>query len=231
MRPYAVEGLDCSGKKTLARLVQRRLADAGCEVPMVIGPLIGGGLGRVDARLANITSTVRRGTLTDLARRCVYVAEPVLDGIAYHRLQPALKVSTHFRAWARAEVEADHRMAAAFAATTRLQVRYVGATLLATDFSTRVERHRADVAAGRTNKVEERRFFGPDPAKFARWHATLDTLMDTHIPSLLRVDTTSAPLDELAEQITTHVVRAWNQHGQGCLSRASRYSSSGPSQT
>ncbi|MFF9349487.1 hypothetical protein [Streptomyces sp. NPDC014734] len=210
MRPYALEGLDCSGKKTIAALVQKHLREQGLDTRIVIGPLLGGGLGRLDARLANITTAVPRGTPTDLLRRGLYVAEPALDGLLF-RPGPvrALKVSTHFRAWARAAVENDWWMARGYRYTRAAHLRYAGATLLHTDFSTRLARHRADVAADRTTKVERRRFFGPDPTAFAAWHATLDRLMSAQVPHLLCLDSTDADPGELAAKIASHAASCW----------------------
>ncbi|MEW1722806.1 hypothetical protein [Streptomyces sp. NPDC093109] len=210
MRPYAVEGLDCSGKKTITKLVQEHLRDHGLKAYIVIGPLLGGRLGRLDTRLANITGAVRRGSPTDRLRRGLYVAEPVLDRLL-HRPgpNPALKVSTHFRAWARAATEQDRWMASGYDATRAVHIRYAGATLLATDFDVRLARHRADAVTGRTSKVEERRFFGPDPEAFAAWHHTLDRIMSTRVPHVLRLDSSTADPAELARQIALHAAACW----------------------
>ncbi|MEV0845509.1 hypothetical protein AB0J21_06395 [Streptomyces sp. NPDC049954] len=210
MRPYAVEGLDCSGKKTITELVKEHLRDHGLKADIVIGPLLGGGLGRLDARLANITGAVRRGSPTDLLRRGLYVAEPVLDRLLHRpRPNPALKVSTHFRAWARAETEHDRWMSGGYDATRAVHVRYAGATLLATDFDVRLARHRADVLAGRTAKVEERRFFGPDPEAFAAWHRALDRVISARVPHVLHLDSSTADPAQLARRIALHAAACW----------------------
>lgn len=90
-----------------------------------------------------------------------------------------------------------------------MHVRYAGATLLATDFATRLNRHRADVAAGRTTKVEDRRFLGPSPDAFTAWHDTLDRLISTHVPRILRLDSATADPTELAECIAQHAMTCW----------------------
>ncbi|MFE5737570.1 hypothetical protein [Streptomyces celluloflavus] len=210
MKPYAVEGLDCSGKKTVTRLVREHLLRYGLESRIVIGPLVGGGLGRLDARLAGITTAVPHGSPTDLLRRSLYVAEPVIDR-ALHRPGPlpVLKVSTHFRAWARAEREGDRWMSRAYAATAPTHVRFAGATLLHTDFPTRLERHHADVATGRTTKNTQRRFFGPDPGAFTVWHDLLDRLITARVPHVLRLDSTDAEPAELAARIALHAATCW----------------------
>jgi hypothetical protein len=207
-----VEGLDCSGKKTITRLVDDLLGQQGLQPQIVIGPLIGGALGRLDARLANLTGPVRRGGATDLLRRGLYVTEPVIDRMARRPLgTPVLKVSTHFRAWARAELENDHRMARLYSATSPAHVRFAGATLLHTDFPVRLERHRADAEAGRTAKDAARRFFGPDADAFARWHDALDRLMTAHVPHVLRLDSTTTDPAELATRIALHATTCWER--------------------
>jgi hypothetical protein len=208
MRAYAVEGLDCSGKKTITRLVKDHLRGHGLAAEIVIGPLLGGGLGRLDARLANITSVVRRGSPLDVARRSLYAAEPLLDRHR-HPGRPTLKVSTHYRAWARAEIEDDRWMSSMYRITGGMHVRYAGATLLATDFATRLGRHRADVATGHTTKDESRRFFGPSSDAFDAWHTALDRLMTAHVPCLLRLDSSTADPAELAELIARHAAACW----------------------
>ncbi|HUY49628.1 MAG TPA: hypothetical protein VMV92_28585 [Streptosporangiaceae bacterium] len=214
MRAYAVEGLDCSGKKTVARLVRDQLLRSGIDAAIVIGPLAGGRLRRLDGALANITVPVPRGSATDRLRRALYVAEPVIDGLACRGgSAPVLKVSTHFRAWARAEMEDDRWMARAYALTAPAQVRFAGAALLSADFGVRLRRHAADAAAGRTAKVASRRFLGPDPDAFAAWHRTLDALMSARIPCLLRLDTSRAEPDQLAGLIARHAIACWGRAG------------------
>ncbi|MDX3854217.1 hypothetical protein [Streptomyces sp. AK02-01A] len=212
MRPYAVEGLDCSGKKTITRIVEVLLRQQGLQPQIVIGPLIGGALGRLDARLANLTGPVGRGSATDLLRRSLYVAEPVIDHIAPRATDtPVLKVSTHLRAWARAELEDDRLMVRLYSATSSIHGRFAGAALLHTDFPVRLERHRADAGAGRTAKDAARRFFGPDSDAFARWHNNLDRLMTAQVPHVLRLDSTTTDPAELATQIARHATSCWER--------------------
>lgn len=211
MRPYLVEGLDCSGKKTVAALVAADLRARGLDVDVVIGPLARGPLGWVDGRLANITSLVRRRSVLDRLRRSVYVAGPIVDG-AYMLTRPgwrAIKVSSHFRAWARARIQKDTWMSAAFAATAPGHVAFGGATLLSARFNVRLARHADDVRAGRTHKIASTRFLGPDEEQFAHWHRELDALVRAHVPSVLRLDSSDAPPAELATLVASHLLSCW----------------------
>ncbi len=208
MRPYLLEGLDCSGKKTVARRVQQGLRERGTDVDLVIGPLWSGPLRVLDNRLAGITRPVTRGTAVDRFRRSVYVIESSLD--RFHRTAGrVLKISSHYRAWARAVVENDRPMCQAFAATAGLHVRYAGVTLLDTDFAVRLQRHTEDVRAGRTTKVIERRFFGPDPDRIAQWHTVLSELLTHHIGAVQHLDATHADPGRTADAVIEHALASW----------------------
>lgn len=211
MRPYLLEGLDCSGKKTVARRVQRGLRERGIDVDLVIGPLCGGPLRALDDRLAGITRPVTRGSAVDRLRRSVYIIGPSIDRL--HRTTArTVKISSHYRVWARAVVEDDRPMVRTFAATAALHVRYAGATLLDTEFAVRLQRHTDDVRAGRTSKLIEQRFFGPDPVRFAQWHTVLSGLLTHHIGAIQHLDTTHADPERTAEEVIEHALASWAGH-------------------
>lgn len=214
-RPYLIEGLDCSGKKTVARRVQEMLADQGIFVDPVIGPLVRGPLGRLDGYLANVINdrVVFPTSVLGRFRRLSFTVGPVVDGLAYWpgRHQHDVKVSSHYRAWAWAQVEGDDLMDHAFALTSRSHPAYAGATLLNTEFDTRLRRHRDDVENGRTNKNEQLRFFGPNEERFNAWHTALDGLMGRHIPHTQRLDSTEGDVDSIAAQVVQHMLTCWGQ--------------------
>ncbi|MFI6579475.1 hypothetical protein ACIBFB_27130 [Nocardiopsis sp. NPDC050513] len=214
MRPYLIEGLDCSGKKTVARRAQELLAEQGVAVDLVIGPLVQGPLGRLDGYLANITRPVSPTGALGRFRRLSYTVGPVVDGVFYRpgRHTRDVKVSSHYRAWARARAEGDGLMDRAFASTHRHHPVYAGATLLSTAFDVRLRRHREDVATGRTSKNEQRRFFGPDQVRFEAWHTALDGLMERHIPHLQRLDSGGDDIDSTARRVVQHALNCWEQH-------------------
>lgn len=211
-RPYLLEGLDCSGKKTVARRVLAILKERELDTRLVIGPLVEGQLGRLDGKLANITSHVSPTSLLGRSRRLFYVVGPVIDGVCYwpRSTDRVLKVSSHYRAWARAQAEDDRLMDRAYAVTSALHPRFAGATLLSTDFEVRLTRHDADVAAGRTTKNRERRFFGPNKKQFNLWHTRLDALFEQHIQPFQRLDSSGNDIKALAEKVVEHMLLCWN---------------------
>jgi hypothetical protein len=214
MLPYLIEGLDCSGKKTVTRRVSEVLADQGVFVNPVIGPLVQGPLGRLDGYLANITRPVSPNSLLGRFRRLSFAAGPVVDGLFYQlTYRHDVKISSHYRAWAYARVEGDRLVDRAFSSTRRFHPVFAGATLLYAEFDTRLQRHRGDVEGGRTGKREEVRFFGPglDQDTFEAWHTDLDALMGRHIPQVQRLNSTGGDIDVLAEKVAQHVLTCWGK--------------------
>lgn len=208
MRPYLLEGLDCSGKKAVAKVVATRLLASGCLTRIVIGPLIGGVIGTIDSRLANLVRYPRKGSLTDVTRRLLYISEPVLDGLIYRppANQVVLKVSSHYRAWARALLENDAAMVFGFESARTLHVRYSGAALLTADFETRIGRHRRDIANGAHKKVEATRFLGPDKIAFDLWQEILEGVLRKNVRNVLRLKTDGIDLESLADIVTKHIL-------------------------
>lgn len=212
MRPYLVEGLDCSGKKTVAAEAVRSLAANGITARVIVGPLIGGPLGNLDARLTALRRDVPRESTLGRLRRATYVLGPIADGILYRkRGSRIVKISSHYRAWARAMIENDSAMVGAYAFLSRMSVRFSGCALLETAFATRLERHRSDVRAGRTTKVEARRFLGPSEQAFGAWHAALQGLIARWVPDYIVINTTAIAPDVVGKAVADHVMECWAQ--------------------
>ena len=206
--PYLIEGLDCSGKKTIASRISTELSRQGLDVDLVIGPLVKGPLGRLDARLANLTRSVPANSPLGTVRRVVYAIEPVADRVFYRPgtgPNVVIKISSHYRAWARAMVTEDGAMHRFYRATANLHPRFAGATLLSTDFDERVCRHREDADAGHTTKQEQIRFRG-GAARFTAWHNTLRGLLDRHVDQLQILDTTSGDTEQATQKVIAHIL-------------------------
>ena len=184
MKPYLIEGLDCSGKKTIATKVVEILKAEGYEVDIVIGPTCSKFLQRLDGFLVNLFN-IKPGTILDKIRKTTYAYEPFIDGLfACKNKKIIIKVSSHFRAWARAIIE----------------------TLLWTDFDERISRHRNDVLSGRTHKIEEKRFFNHNEKMFEAWHAELKKLLSENIDKNLFINTTNGNIDDISVEIA-HCIR------------------------
>lgn len=211
MQVYLLEGLDCSGKKTVARKTQELLARRGVQAKLVVGPLVEGSLGKVDSQVSNLSRAVGGTSPIGLVRRFVYVVGPVVDGLVCRRSGPprVIKISSHYRAWARAITQRDLPMDWAFRATRWSHLPLVGATFLRTQFDVRIARHSEDVAAGRTSKDLARRFLGPDRTAFDRWDAALATLLKKAVADLQELDTSRTGVQDLAESVAGHALRCW----------------------
>jgi hypothetical protein len=215
MRPYLIEGLDCSGKKTVARLVAGALQRDGVNVDVVIGPVVGGLFGRVDASMAR-RGPLHSGSTADRLRRAIYVLGPIVDGLGAGRLaEPTIKVSSHYRAWSRALLDGDRLVTRAFGASAKVHLRFCGGTLLATRFDVRLARHQEDVLTGKTTRKAEARFLGPDKQKFDCWHQVLRELLDLHVPALIEIDSTDCTPEEISRLVVPHILTCWQRPEDG----------------
>lgn len=206
MRPYLIEGLDCSGKKTIATKVVQLLADE-IKVRVVIGPLVGGVLGTADRLLTGQTSEKKALWYYRLARRMVYWAGPVADNCIRNWQNEGLviKISSHYRSWARARIEGDRLLAVGYRASRFLRVRFCAAAFLTTDFDQRIMRHRLDYKTGRTKKIEGARFFSWNQEFFERWDRELESLLTKEVKLVNRFDTTNRSVDEVAGHIARDI--------------------------
>jgi hypothetical protein len=201
---YLIEGLDCSGKKTVAAEVHRLLCAEGLSSEVVIGPLYRGPLNRLDAFVTHV-AFCRTRMLGRALKEIVYFGGPIFDGLLYRpNVNVVLKVSSHFRAWARSELTPRPHLSKAFALTRFMHVRFAGATLLNASFSARVQRHLRDFECGRTQKDLRQRFLDCDDVAFAKWNDRLQALLFKNIPDLLVLDSTTSPPTTLAESIAAH---------------------------
>lgn len=206
MKPYLIEGLDCSGKKTIATKVEEILKAEGYEVDIVIGPTCSKFLQRLDGFLVNLFN-IKPGTILDKIRKTTYAYEPFIDGLfACKNKKIIIKVSSHFRAWARAIIENDVLMIRKFEKHKNHHIQFAGSTLLWTDFDERISRHRNDVLSGRTHKIEEKRFFNHNEKMFEAWHAELKKLLSENIDKNLFINTTNGNIDDISVEIA-HCIR------------------------
>lgn len=205
---YLIEGLDCSGKKTTARRVESWFKMQGYSVRICIGPLFAP-LQRLDDFLVSLTyKSVPKPLL--MLRKKLYLYAPILDDTLWRPNRDAdivLKVSSSYRTWARAVVEGDTTMSGFFEKHRRSLVRYSGAAVLETAFDERLRRHREMFASGRTQKTEEKRFFGMDEVLFGRWNGVMTDLMRRDIQNVLVIDTTGVDRNLISHQIIEEIRR------------------------
>ncbi len=209
MKPYLIEGLDCSGKKTTAALVVKYFQSSReGSVKCYIGPLVPTPLQWLDQRLANIRHKVERGKWIDILRRTVYIAGPIVDGVFFraHKSYSTVKISSHYRAQARASIEHDTRMLRWFEWTSGLSLAFGGCTYLTVPFDVRIDRHRRDAAAGKTMKVESVRFLDYDRRAFEEWDLELQQLLFAKIKYVQTVSTEQLSSEEVAQRVAQHII-------------------------
>jgi hypothetical protein len=214
MKPYLIEGLDCSGKKTAAAMVKDHFDQAGLPpVTCYIGPLVRSPLRMLDASLTHLQRKLARGEVLDVLRRSVYLAGPVVDGLFFRTKNNSLplKISSHYRAQARAMIEHDQWMLRWFDRTKALSISFGGCTYLTTSFQARIERHRQDVSRGATNKREEIRFLNYAEDAFEEWDRVLWQLLCDNIASIQTISTTNMPLEVVVEQVIRHIMSCREQ--------------------
>lgn len=209
-RPYLIEGLDCSGKKTLARHLASALGER-CMRPIsvVIGPLVRSPLQYLDCRLTYLAGVGRSSRLEKTLKRSVYLLGPLVDGILFceRNGNTTVKVSSHYRAWAKAIIDSDTIMTNFFEAFRSLLVCYGGCAFLTTPFQVRILRHRSDFENGRTTKVENYRFLEYDQSVFEEWDLSLLRLLQENVPDVLVLNTDGVEPEVLTEIVLEHFDR------------------------
>lgn len=213
---YLIEGLDCSGKKAVAIQVQKMLQDAGYTTNIIIGSCGSKFVQKLDGLLVH-SYNIQKGSIKDKFRKFIYAIEPVIDGLLYHNNinEINIKVSSHYRAWARAVVENDKTMIIFYLKSKKVHIKYDGGVLLTADFNTRIERHRLDVKTGKTDKIESKRFFNYNKKYFDNWNQELQKLIAENISLQLPIDTTNVPIEIIANEVYNRILevrKALTQH-------------------
>lgn len=208
---YLIEGLDCSGKKAIAASAQEMLQAAGYITNIIIGSSGSKIVQKLDKKLVRLYN-IRKGSIGDKIRKTIYAIEPVIDGIYYRDNLNIIniKISSHYRAWARAIVEKDQTMVNRFLRFKKRHIVYDGVTLLTADFDTRLNRHRSDVKSGKTDKIEEKRFFHHNKQLFNDWDKEMRNLIEHNISNQLPINTTNTSIDVVAEQVFARILEIQN---------------------
>lgn len=206
--PYLIEGLDCSGKKTVAMLVKKKLEyDLNIPVKLVVGSFVKSPIGTLDRIISNPNWLSKNIKITKFLKRIIYVIAPVVDFYFYTHPKKyfAIKISSHLRARAKALVDKDFLMIKYFKLLKRSSIKYQGATLLSTLFEMRVLRHQIDFKLGKTKKDETRRFYNSNKQLFQKWESALTDLMSQEINSVIIIENNSQELEVIANKIIDHI--------------------------
>jgi thymidylate kinase len=198
---YLIEGLDCSGKKTVAAKVKEELSKKGIFVDIRVGSTGSKIISSLSNKLVH-TYNIKPGSGKDRFRKGIYCIEPIIDKyIPIAKNKIILKISSHYRFFSRAYAENDIRLIKFYEKHSKHMVKYDGKILLTADFDDRIARHRKDVAAGRTDKIEEKRFFNQDRNFFSKWQFFLEEMMN-----MKSLDTSKTSIDSIVNIICKEIL-------------------------
>jgi glycosyltransferase involved in cell wall biosynthesis len=148
-----IEGLDCSGKKTVAKLISRCLYERGVSNIIHIGPF--GSVGY--NYLSRIVSMNR---VPNFLRTIVYSFEGFGDRSGYKRLNAdvIIQVSSPFRSWAYAKIKKQNLRMTIIKLISRFYINYDQVYLLTCPYSVRAVRHLSQSAKNMNSDDVKRRF-------------------------------------------------------------------------
>lgn len=207
-KPYLIEGLDCSGKKTVAKLVKKRIEkEINIPVKLVIGAFVKSPIKTLERIVSNPTKLSKKKAITSFLKKIIYTIAPVIDFYFYKPVDTYLtiKISSHLRAKAKSIIDNDILMIELFKKFRKKSVNYYGATFLTTPFETRLLRHQIDVNLGKTNKEEAKRFYNYDKQLFQKWDIVLENLIKQEIKTVIVIKSNETSIEDIADKILKHI--------------------------
>jgi thymidylate kinase len=197
-----IEGLDCSGKKTTARLLQSKLIKDGISCVINIGPL----KSKIYRSVSRLVSLHR---FPNFIRSTVYAFDGCGDKKWYKNFTSdvVIQISSPMRNWAYALVNKKYiRIFIMFLIKNNIP-KYDLIWYLTAPYNTRLERH-ASQAKHKENPDEIKDRF-PGEIVFNKMESKLKTLLNTRNKIDKEFDTAVSPYDEItshmADKIRNHV--------------------------
>ncbi len=213
-RPYLIEGLDCSGKKSVAQLVKAQLENEfHVPVKLVVGSFVKSPIKTFDRIISNPSRFSKNSRIVKNLKQIIYTIAPVIDFYFYipSKNKITIKISSHLRAEAKALIDKDLFMIKYFKKFRNVSVKYQGAVLLTSSFETRILRHRADVGSDKTKKDETKRFYQNNQQLFQEWNNALTDLMKHEISSVKIIENDNINLEYIADEIINHIKSVYGQ--------------------
>jgi thymidylate kinase len=185
-----IEGLDCSGKKTTARLLQNKLIENGISCVINIGPL----KSKIYRSISRLVSLYR---FPNFIRSIVYAFDGLGDRKWYKNFssEVVIQVSSPMRNWAYALVNKKYlRILIMFFIKNSLPKYYL-VWYLTAPYNTRIERHVSQVKCKENRDNPKDRF--PGEIVFNKMESKLKRLLNNHGKIEKEFDTTILPYNEI----------------------------------
>ncbi len=194
-----VEGLDCSGKKTVSRILQQKFLDAGISCRVNKGPLNSRGY-RALSRLVSLYP------FPNVIRSLVYSLEGIgeKEWFRYFSTQVVVQISSPYRNWAYAHCNKSHLRIFISQKIKRFIAHYDFIFFLTAPYGIRLQRHAAQVSSGENPDHIEKRFFGEQ--KFNEMEFILKNLFKVSNPIDAEFDSSIQSSVAIATDIFSRVV-------------------------
>jgi len=189
-----IEGLDCSGKKTTARLLQKRLSENGISSSINIGPLS-------SKIYRNISHFVSLHRFPNFVRSIIYSFDGVGDKYWHKRLrsQVIIQISSPMRNWAYAFANKKYlRILIAHIIKNQLP-RYDFVWYLTVPYEVRLSRHLPQVESKENADDMSDRFLSSE--KFSEMEDILKKLLNSHYKIEREFDTSNYNSEQIVERI------------------------------
>ena len=195
-RPLLIllEGLDCSGKKTVARLLQQRFIDAGISCRLNRGSLS-------SKSYRFLSGIVSMHSFPNPIRSLVYSLEGIGEKKWYKHFftQTVIQISSPYRNWAYAYCNKSRWRIFISKMIRKNLAHYDFVFYLTTPYKTRVSRHRLQVLRGENPDAVGKRFFGEQ--KFIEMENILKELVYKENPIEKEFNTASQDAESITDEI------------------------------
>ena len=202
-----LEGLDCSGKKTVARELRKKLVHGGVSVTINSGPLGHGAY-------KYISSFVSLHAVPNWLRSLVYAFDGSGDrrGVCQYRSDVVLQISSPMRGWAYATINKVHWRMCLARAMRKVLPKYDIVCYTTAPYHVRLDRHKNQVAAGENPDTISRRFTGKERFE------DMESVLLHIIKKRSRLDykhNTSKGTKEILAHLYADVMEKINQRAEG----------------
>lgn len=198
------EGMDCSGKKTIAYEVAKRLNEQGIDTTVNVGPLVKNwyyNLSRLCIRYPN---------MPDFLKSIIFSVEPLIDGVFYNPEHLVTIQSSSFirsMAWAMSFNKKLYLKMINY--NSKFYPKIAKSYYFHAPYQIRIERHRKLSALKETFEDENKRFIANNPQRYFAWEKALEKLCKNY--NLVRkYDTSKKTAQDIVNEIVNEVVMELN---------------------